>query len=320
MTPSHMRLLAAAAVVALTGLATSAAAQGLITTPRAADGKPDLSGYWSGGNIRYIMDRGEAAPDLSAMRAGGPLPAPRAPAAPATAAGLPGLGAAATEEGDLFPSRRCAPNQVECDERKNQSIDGEFTFRGFPNQPLYKPEFWDRVQYLDMNTNKEDPVYKCQSLGIPRMGPPTRIVQMPNEIILFYAAGFAFSTESVFRTIPTDGRPHDPIKAVDITFLGDSVAKWEGDTLVIDTVGFNDETWLKVGGLFSTDQKHVIERLSRDGDVLTYDVTVDDPGAFLEPWKMDTLHLPLNRNPQPIAEATPCKDYDSDNMVNQIRH
>ena len=55
-----------------------------------------------------------------------------------------------------------------------------------PNRPLYKPEYWDKVQQLDMWTNKEDPVMTCQPLGIPRHGPPRRIVQTANDIIFFY--------------------------------------------------------------------------------------------------------------------------------------
>src|SRR5215813_173546 len=111
-------------------------------------------------------------PDLSGMWNGNP------------AGG--GAGPAREENGNIttnVASRRCAPNQKGCGEHTNQTVDGEFTGRMDPNRPLYKPEFWDKVQDLDRNTNTMDPLFKCQPYGVPRMGPPTKIVQMANEII-----------------------------------------------------------------------------------------------------------------------------------------
>src|SRR5262245_31917506 len=101
-----------------------------VPTPRTPDGHPDLSGVWGGGG-------------------GG------------------GGGRQAEDDGsgnlsEVFPSRRCAPNQVKCSEYTNQSEDGEFTARNNTNRPIYKPEFWDKVQELDMWTNKYDPIFACQ--------------------------------------------------------------------------------------------------------------------------------------------------------------
>ncbi len=274
-----------AATAALASLTTPALAQSgpPAATPHTPDGKPDLNGMWGGG------------------------PAPRAAAFDV-----------------VMASRRCAPTQVECDARTNQSIDGEFTGRSRPDQPLYKPQFWDRVQYLDMNTNKEDPIFRCQPYGIGRLGPPGRIVQSENEVIFLYRPGGGPQggpQPADYRIIPTDGRPHDPIRAIDVTYYGDSVGKWERDTLVIDSVGFNDLTWLDVGGFFTSDQKHTIERLRRDGDVLSYQVTIDDPEVLVEPWVMAPVLTPLNTDPTAyLPEGVPCKDYDSENMSSQIRH
>ena len=106
------------------------------------------------------------------------------------------------------------------------------------NQPLYKPEFWEKVQFLDENGNKEDSNFHCMPAGVPRMGPPNKIVQTPTEVILMYNA------KNAYRIIPTDGRPHDKINSEDQTFMGDSIGAWEGDTLVVDVVGFNDTSWL----------------------------------------------------------------------------
>ena len=147
-------------------------------------------------------------------------------------------------------SRRCAPNQKGCNDQTNQTVDGEFTGRMDPNRPLYKPEFWDKVQDLDRNTNTVDPLFKCQPYGVPRMGGPTKIVQTKDEVIFLYAAAGAGTQPNDFRIIPTDGRGHDPVRSQDVSYYGDSVGHWEGDTLVIDSVGFNDITWLDRGGYF----------------------------------------------------------------------
>ena len=84
--------------------------------------------------------------------------------------------------------------------------------------------------------------------------------------------------------IPTDGRKHSD--DIDPSFMGDSVAHWEGDTLVVDVTGFNDKTWLGVGGAtLHTEALHVIERYTRvDYDTITYQVTIDDPKAFTKTW------------------------------------
>ena len=178
---------------------------------------------------------------------------------------------------DTFPSRRCSPSQVKCSEYTNQSYDGEFTGRMNPNRPLYKPEHWDKVQQLDMNTNTEDPLFICQPLGLPRVGPPARIVQTANDVIFLYQGSGASSQPADYRIIPTDGRKHDPVRSQDVHFYGHSVGRWEGDTLVIDAIAFNDLTWLDRGGYFHSDQMRVTERLRRDGNILHYEVTVEDP-------------------------------------------
>jgi hypothetical protein len=278
---------AAFALAAVTAMGPSASAQ--TNTPRTADGKLDLSGLWTG-----------------------------------AAGGGGGRAYEVDEKGnitDTFPSRRCAPSQVKCSEYTNQSYDGEFTGRNNPNPPLYRPEHWDRVQYLDMNTNTEDPLFICQPLGLPRVGPPARIVQTANDVIFLYTIGGASSQPADYRVIPTDGRKHDPVRSQDVHFYGHSVGHWEGDTLVIESIAFNDLTWLDRGGYFHSDQMRTIERLRRDGNILTYEITVDDPEVLLEPWKVTPRQLRLNTNPNAfLPEGQPCKDYDRGQAVTQIRH
>ena len=256
---------------------------------RAADGKPDLSGLWyRGRNMR-------GAPPLRS-----------------------GFTNQTEADGDvvrLFPSRRCAPNQVGCRDNTNQSNDGEFTGRTGPNRPLYRPEHWDKVQYLDYDTNFSDPMFRCYPEGVPRIGPPHKIVQTANEMIFLYAG-----RDHDSRVIPIDGRGHDPDAFPG--FYGDAVGHWEGDTLVVDTVGFNDITWLGPrGGYFHSYDLRVIERFRRDGDTLHYQATVENPEVLLEPWVMNARKLRLNADPTAaLLERVPCRDYDEAVTVSRIRH
>jgi hypothetical protein len=159
--------------------------------------------------------------------------------------------------------RRCGPTQEEgCSTAWNQTVDFEFEApsRYGPNRPLYKPEHWDKVQQLDMWTNKEDPVMTCQPLGLPRQGPPRRIYHTTRDITFLYgqyADGGGGYGE--YRVIPTDGRERDPRQARETKYMGYTIGHWEGDTLVLDSVSFNDQTWLARGGFFHSDQMHVVE-------------------------------------------------------------
>jgi hypothetical protein len=221
--------------------------------------------------------------------------------------------------------RRCGPTQSsDCSTTWNQTIDFEFEApsRYGPNRPIYKPEFWDKVQQLDMWTNKEDPVMTCQPLGIPRQGGPSRIFQSARDVTFIYGGGFdGGGGYPEYRVIPTDGRKHD---ANDQTtrYMGSTVGVWEGDTLVLDSVGFNDQTWLARGGFFHSDQMHVVEKLTRKGGEILYEVTVEDPEVLAEPWVMTPRKLTFNRTPDAglIAERGNCEVYETSNITSQIRH
>jgi hypothetical protein len=225
-----------------------------------------------------------------------------------------------------YGNRRCDPTQQEgCSRALNQTMDFEFEApsRWGPNRPMYKPEFWDKVQALDMWTNKEDPVMTCQPLGNPRQGPPRRIVQSADDIIFFYgqyADGGGGNNE--FRIIPTDGRKHEETKAIEATYYGYTVGKWEGDTLVLDSISFVDSTWLARGGFFHSDSMHVIEKLTRQGDKILYEVTVDDPEVLVEPWVMSPKTLTLSTYPDAglISERANCEVYELKDITSQIRH
>jgi hypothetical protein len=221
--------------------------------------------------------------------------------------------------------RRCGPSQVDCSTTWNQTIDFEFEApsRYGPNRPLYRPEHWDRVQELDMWTNREDPVMTCQPLGIPRQGPPRRIIHNTNDIVFFYgqyADGGGGYGE--YRIIPTDGRKHEPEQMQTTTYMGYTVGHWDNDTLVLESVAFNDQTWLARGGFFHSDQMRVIERFTRQGNEILYEVTVEDPEVLVEPWVMTPRVLRQNPNPDAglLPERGNCEVYELEDITSQIRH
>jgi hypothetical protein len=174
-----------------------------------------------------------------------------------------------------------------------------------------------------MWTNKEDPVMTCQPLGIPRHGAPRRIVQSATDVILFYTRyADAGGGNSEFRIIPTDGRKHDAKKAIETTYMGYTVGRWEGDTLVLDSISFVDTTWFGRGGYFHSDQTHVVEKLTRKGDEIPYEVAVEDPEVLVEPWVMAPRTLRLNTAPDAglLPERAYCQVYELEDIASQIRH
>ena len=105
--------------------------------------------------------------------------------------------------------------------------------------PPYKPEAEKQRQYFLDRRGIDDPMARCLISGVPRISfrpLPFQIIQMPDQMV------FLYETHHAFRVIPTDGRPHP--EDMEPSYLGDSVAHWEGDTLVVDVTGFNTKTWL----------------------------------------------------------------------------
>jgi hypothetical protein len=186
--------------------------------------------------------------------------------------------------------------------------------KGPPAQyrPSYKPELLAKVQEYNEQQVKLDPGFFCKPPGVPRIGAPQKIVQTPKEVIFLYSdlAG------NFWRIIPTDGRPHRT--DADPSYFGDSVGHWEGDTLVVDADNFNDDTWLADNGLFHSDALHVIERLTRRGDTIDYEVTVEDPKVLTQPWIFQP-HI-LTPIKEPLDEAPPCVEKDSPNMTDLAHH
>ena len=147
-----------------------------------------------------------------------------------------------------------------------------------------------------------DPVYvSCQPAGLPRafVHPfPFQIIQIPGEVLVI------FEWDSLRHQIFVDGRKHE--EALGPSYMGDSIGHWEGDTLVADTVNFNDKTWLDRMGHPHSDQLHVIERIRRvDKDHLVDDMTIDDPKTYTKPW---SAHLTFAVHPKWTLQEQFCED------------
>ncbi len=149
----------------------------------------------------------------------------------------------------------------------------------FTDAPVYKPELRAKVKDLIDHESKTDPVFYCDRPGVPRIGPPRRIIQLPNELVFLYEdiSGDPYRVIPIGGSHKKDGNP---------SYYGDSVARWEGATLVVDVVNFVDSTWFGEDGFFHSDAMRVTERFWRSGPNLVYQVTVDDPKVLVSPWTM----------------------------------
>lgn len=164
---------------------------------------------------------------------------------------------------------------------------------GAPYQP------WAAQKVLEAFNRRgiDDPTAKCLPAGIPRtimLGLfPQQIVQTPTQIVMLY------EYMNVFRVIPLNAKHPDDLLP---SYMGNSVGHFEGDTLAVDVVGFNDKTWLAGTGTFHSDALHITERFTRvDKDQINYEVTMEDPNVLTKPW---TLHSTLM-----LREGTRLEEY-----------
>jgi hypothetical protein len=151
-----------------------------------------------------------------------------------------------------------------------------------PMQPWAAAAFKKRdfeMTHSDPNRGP-DPTPRCIPPGIPRtmLQPfPWEVVHARDRVVII------FEYQSLVRQIFTDGRGHP--KDLEPTYMGHSIGRYEGNTLVVDTVGFNDKTWLDPKGLPHTTAMHVVEHIHRvDQHTLEDDFTIDDPKAYTKPW------------------------------------
>jgi hypothetical protein len=161
------------------------------------------------------------------------------------------------------------------------------------DQIPYKPEMLKRKQENQEKWLERDPEIKCYLPGVPRatyMPYPFQIFQSDQQ--LFFAYEYAGAVRNIFLK--------DPGPAPIDSWMGQSVASWEGDTLVVTVTGLNDQSWFDRAGNFHSEAMKVTERYTRTGaDHIWYEATIEDPNVFTRAWK---IRMPLYRRVEPDAQ------------------
>jgi hypothetical protein len=176
---------------------------------------------------------------------------------------------------------------------------------GAPYQP------WAAKKVLEAYNRRgiDDPTSRCLPAGIPRTVTlglfPQQFVQTPTQIIMLY------EYMNVFRVIPFASKHADDIIP---SYLGSAIARWEGDTLVVDSIGYNDQTWLAGTGTFHTEALHTVERFTRvDKDRINYEITMEDPNVLTKPWTLQSSLM--------LREGTRLEEYTcAENNIDPDRY
>jgi hypothetical protein len=246
--------------------------------PRGPGGKPDLNGIWQALNEANYDIEAHVASPAMALRPG---PFGSVPAPPVLALGAVGAvppGLGVVEGGDI----------------------------------PYKPGALAKKKQNEKDWLNLDPEIKCYLPGVPRatyMPYPFQILESASALTFVYE--YAGAVRNILLKNPGPA-PTD-------SWMGQSVGHWEGDTLVIDVTGFNDQTWFDRAGDFHSDQLHVVERYTRTSqDVISYQVTIEDPNVFTRPWK---ISMPLYRRQEKNAQLLDfkCVEFVEELLYGQYR-
>ena len=176
----------------------------------------------------------------------------------------------------------------------------------------YKPEALAKKKENQQNWLTRDPEIKCYLPGVPRatyMPYPFQIVQSASAI------SFLYEYAGAFRNIYLK----DPGPSPGDSWMGQSVGHWEGDTLVVDVSGFNDQSWFDRSGNFHSDKLHVVERYTRTSpEVISYEAIIEDTDVFTRPWKMS---MPLYRRVEKNAQLLDfkCVEFVEELLYGQYR-
>jgi len=170
-----------------------------------------------------------------------------------------------------------------------------------PLQPWAQALYKERIE----NNGKDHPGVRCWPSGIPeKLNIPDglKVVQTPDLLI------FLHESRTIYRQVFTDGRPLP--RDAQPTWMGYSIGHWEGDTLVIETIGQNGKTWLDMRGLPGTEALRIIERYTRPSvGRIDIDVTIDDPKAYTKPW---SVKLSWNLVPDTDLIESICEENNKD--------
>jgi hypothetical protein len=246
---------------------------------RSADGKPDFSGIWQANSSAHW--------DLLSHDARPIVGQPGAyPDVPVLAAPVVALGALGWIRADLGV------------------VDGD--------EIPYQPWAAARQQENVANVLDRDPELRCYLPGVPRamyMPHKFQIIQGTTKVMM------AFEFRNADRTIHLDEVALYPADA----YMGHSVGRWEGDTLVVDVTRFTPYTWFDRSGNFHSDALQVVERYTPLGrDAIQYEATIEDPQVFTRPW---TIRLPLYRRLEPDARVIPfrCMEMVEETALGHLR-
>jgi hypothetical protein len=274
---------AVAAISSFVSLSMTPAAGQAARGARTADGKPDFSGIWQANNeAHWDLQAHEARAGIVTQPGVYPFEYARVPAAPVLALGAAGgvPGSVGVVEGDgQIPYRREAA--------AIRKENGE--------------------NWID-----RDPELKCYLPGVPRamyMPYPFQIFQSTNKIQMF----FEFTNGS--RIVHLDKVEDAPAD----TYMGHSIGRWEGDTLIVDSKSFHDKNWFDRAGNFHSDALRLVERFTfMTPDAIRYEATIDDPKTFTRPWK---ISMPLYRRLEPNRQLLEyrCTEFAEEFLYGHLR-
>jgi hypothetical protein len=274
---------AVGAVVSMSVERTLAQVPQIVRPPAKVDGKPNFSGIWQANNeANWDLQAHAARPAAVTQQGVYPYEYARVPAAPVLA-----LGAAGAVPGSLGV------------------VQGD-------GQIPYKPEALATKKENSDHWIDRDPELKCYLPGIPRamyMPYPFQITQSTNKIHM------AFEFSNTARTIHMDKVTGPP----DDTWMGHSVGRWDGDTLVVDVSNFNDRSWFDRAGNFHSEALHLVERFTMlSPDAIWYEVTIEDPMVFTRPWR---IAMPLYRRLEPNIQMLEfrCNEFVEEFMYGNLR-
>ena len=257
---------------------------GQATRPDRIDGRPNLSGIRQANNeANWDLEAHAARPGMITQPGAYPYAYTRVPAAPVVALGAVG------------------------------SVPGSLGVVQGDGQIPYTPETLAEKQANVENWVDRDPEIRCYLPGIPRamyMPHPYEITQSTNQIHV----AFAFS--STARTIHMDDGVARP---PDYTWMGHSVGRWEGDTLVVDVTNFNDNGWFDRAGNHHSEALHLEERFTLvTPNVINYEVTIEDPNTFTRPWR---ISMPLYRRMESNIQLLEfrCQEFAEEFMYGHLR-
>jgi hypothetical protein len=177
----------------------------------------------------------------------------------------------------------------------------------------YKPDALAKKKANEADAVKLDPIVKCYMPGVPRatyMPHPFQIIQSTDNHILI-----VYEFPSAHRTVRMDSKEESP----GAFYMGWSIGRWEGETLVVDVTAFSASNWLDRSGNFASEDLHVVERYRRtDPDHLWYEATLEDPNVYTKPWK---ISMPLYRRVEPDMRLVEfnCVPYTEELLYGHLR-